>query len=351
MACFLIVLNFDFYIHRDILGWLMTGLESLPFLVLYATVAPFLVTYLVTSRLIGFLHSKKMTAIDFHKPERNLVATPGGLALIAGLVAAESLLFLFTREIGILAILLTTVIASVIGFVDDFHKLGGLAKPALLLTAAIPILALSTYSPHLVFPFFGSTRLTFIYPILILIAIPVTANTINTIDVLNGAVSGFVAIATVPLVLALFLNGKVILALAAIPLIMVCLAFFLFHRFPSRIFPGDSGTLALGAIYGAIAIVGGVEIVAVIAILPAILNSFFFLTSVKGFVEHSKIKVRPTIVLDDGRLMAEKSRKAPVTLVRLIASDGPLGETEIVRIIFALTAFSAFLATLLALLT
>ena len=49
--------------------------------------------------------------------------------------------------------------------------------------------------------------------------------------------------------------------------------------------------------------------------------------------------------------MAEKSRKAPVTLVRLIASDGPLGEREIVRIIFALTTFSAFLATLLALLT
>ncbi|MEE9282954.1 MAG: hypothetical protein V3U49_02630, partial [Nitrososphaerales archaeon] len=70
-----------------------------------------------------------------------------------------------------------------------------------------------------------------------------------------------------------------------------------------------------------------------------------------GFVEHSKIKVRPTIVLDDGRLMAEKSRKAPVTLVRLIASDGPLGEREIVRIIFALTAFSAFLATLVAVLT
>ncbi len=328
----------------------MTGLESLPFLVLYAAVVPFLVTYFVTGRLIRFLHSRKMTVIDFHKPERNLVPTPGGIALIAGLVAAESLLFLATREIGILAILLTTVIASLIGLIDDFHKLGGIAKPVLLLTAAIPILAFSTYSPHLVFPFFGSTRLTLIYPILVLIAIPVTANTINTIDVLNGAVSGFVAIASVPLVLALLLSGKEILALAAISLIMVCVAFFFFHRFPSRIFPGDSGTLGLGAIYGAIAIVGGVEIVAVIAILPAILNSFFFLTSVKGFVEHSKIKVRPTIVLGDGRLMAEKSREAPVTLVRLIALDGPLGEREIVRIIFALTAFSAFLATLLALL-
>ncbi len=47
------------------------------------------------------------------------------------------------------------------------------------------------------------------------------------------------------------------------------LAFYKYHKFPSRIFPGDSGAVMFGATYGAIAIVGQVEVIAAIAILPA----------------------------------------------------------------------------------
>lgn len=286
--------------------------------------------------------------MDYHKPERNLVPHPGGIAILAGLVIPELILFAITQELGILAIALTTLIAGIIGLTDDFRTLGGVIKPLLLIIAALPILILSTYSTILDFPLFGATRLTLIYPILVLIAIPVTTNTINTIDVLNGVVSGFTIIASIPMFIALVIIGKPIIAIAMMPLIFASLAFFIFHRFPSRVFPGDSGTLSLGAMFGAVAIVGGIEVIGMIAILPAILNSFFFLSSARGFVEHRKIKVRPTVVMDDGRLAAEKSREAPVTLVRLIVADGPLGEMKIASSIFKLTAFSAILAIALA---
>jgi UDP-N-acetylglucosamine--dolichyl-phosphate N-acetylglucosaminephosphotransferase len=75
--------------------------------------------------------------------------------------------------------------------------------------------------------------------------------------------------------------------------------------------------------YGAIAIVGGVEVVATIAILPAIINSFLFLTSVKRIVEHREVKARPTILMDDYRLMSSKELGAPVTLLRLVLANGP----------------------------
>ncbi|MGI0092204.1 MAG: UDP-N-acetylglucosamine-1-phosphate transferase, partial [Nitrososphaerales archaeon] len=92
-------------------------------------------------------------------------------------------------------------------------------------------------------------------------------------------------------------------------------------------------------------------VVAVIAILPAIMNSFFFLSSVKRLVEHREIKSQPTLMLPDNTMLASEDRKAPVTLMRLLVSSKAKSEKEIGRDILKLTAFSAFLAILTALMT
>ena len=198
---------------------------------------------------------------------------------------------------------------------------------------------------------FGAAKLSIIYPLLVLISIPVTANTINTIDVLNGVSTGFVIITSIPLLISLILIGDSNMVLVTLIFMSVCLAFFIFHRYPSKVFPGDSGTLTIGAMYGAIAIVGGVELIGVFAILPAILNSFFYLSSMKDFVEHKNIKVRPTRVLSDGTIEAESNDNAPITLVRLIVAGNPSKELSIVNTIFILSIVSAILATVMGLLT
>jgi UDP-N-acetylglucosamine--dolichyl-phosphate N-acetylglucosaminephosphotransferase len=96
--------------------------------------------------------------------------------------------------------------------------------------------------------------------------------------------------------------------------------------------------------YGAVAIAGASEIIGVIALLPAVMNSFLFLASVKRIVEHRQVKARPTVLMDDFRLAASKEKVAPATLVRLIVADGPLGEKEVGYKIFKLAAFTALLA-------
>jgi UDP-GlcNAc:undecaprenyl-phosphate GlcNAc-1-phosphate transferase len=135
------------------------------------------------------------------------------------------------------------------------------------------------------------------------------------------------------------------------PVIASALAFYWFHKFPSKIFPGDSGAMALGAAYGTTAIIGGVEVVAVIAILPAIMNSFFFLSSVKRFVEHREIKSQPTAIGGDYKIVASSDPRAPVTLMRLLVSSKPKTEKEIGNDILILTVFTSFLAILTALMT
>ena len=71
----------------------------------------------------------------------------------------------------------------------------------------------------------------------------------------------------------------------------------------------------------------------------------------KDFVEHKNIKIRPTRVLPDGTIEAEKNNNAPITLVRLIVADNPSKELPIVNTIFILTIVSATLATIMGILT
>ena len=315
-----------------------------------AFIFPFIVIIILTPLLIKTLSKRGNLVHDYHKPNKPLVPAPGGPAIFISLILGESIVYLLTGANGALALILVTTIAGVIGILDDVYTLSGVLKPTLLIIASFPILILGTYDFHMEFPLFGEVRLSIIYPILVLLAIPVTANTVNTIDVLNGAVSGFITISSIPLILALAFKGSIDTLLMALPLLSVALGFFIFHRFPSKIFPGDSGSLSLGAIYGAIAIVGGIEVIGIVALLPAILNSFFFLSSVKRLVEGRTIKLRPTNVLSENRLEASRNGSAPITLVRLILADGPLVEKEVVQNILKLSAFSSFLAIITAIL-
>jgi UDP-N-acetylglucosamine--dolichyl-phosphate N-acetylglucosaminephosphotransferase len=102
-----------------------------------------------------------------------------------------------------------------------------------------------------------------------------------------------------------------------------------------------------GATYGTIAIVGGVEVIAAIAILPAIINSFLFLSSVKKIVEHREIK-NPTSHTDDFKLKSTDDNHAPITLVRLLVAKKPLSEKHICNEILKLATFSGILAIITA---
>jgi UDP-N-acetylglucosamine--dolichyl-phosphate N-acetylglucosaminephosphotransferase len=235
------------------------------------------------------------------------------------------------------------VIAFIIGLIDDRKVMPGWFKPVALITSAIPLIVLGAHGTHLNLVF-GNAFIPLLYIPLILTILPIVGNTINSIDVLNGVASGFIIIAMVPLLVSVVIFGSNEVFIAALPLLFGTIAFYKYHKFPSKIFLGDSGTLLMGSMYGAIAIAGNSEIIGVIALLPAVMNSFLFLDSIKKIVEHRQVKDRPTVLMDDFRLMASKEKNAPATLVRLILAEGPLSEKSISYQIFKLTIFTALLA-------
>lgn len=310
----------------------------------------FLVVYVMTPPLIRFLEGRGMVVPDINKKGNITVARPAGPVIIGGILASEFVVYLFFSDVSILAIMATTSIAFIAGLIDDLKTMGGWFKPVTLALAAAPIILLGTYDTSLGFPFFGDVQIPVLYLGVIVIMISVTGNTINSIDVVNGAASGFMVITGLALSGSLFLtellSGGVdyVIAVASLPLVFVSLALYRYHRIPSRIFPGDSGAVTFGCMYGVIAITGGVEVIAAIALLPAVANSFFFLSSTKRIVEHRDIRSKPVTHTEDMKLKATRSKSAPVTLVRLIVASTPLSEGDVARAILRLAAFSSGLA-------
>ena len=313
--------------------------------------AAFLAVYICTPTLIRYLQARNLTVRDVNKPGNVMVVRPGGPSIMAGIMISEIILYVFLQSVEILAVICTSILAFLVGYVDDRKIMGRWFKPVALAAASMPILLLGAYDPVLAFPPFGAIHIPALYIGVVIFMIIVTGNTINSIDVLNGVASGFMVIAGFSLSASLLILQNYEMALVSLPIGFVSLAFYKYHKAPSRIFPGDSGVLVLGAMYGTVAITGQVEVIAAIALLPAILNSFFFLSSVKRIVEHRQIRIKPVEHTGDMKLKASSDARAPVTLVRLILARGPLSEKQVAKTILRLAAFSGMLAIITALMT
>ena len=311
-------------------------------------VAAFFIVYFSTPFLIRSLQRKNSCVQDVNKKDKPMIPRPGGPSIIIGILVSEAILYSFLQLNEILAIMITTFLAFLIGYVDDKKVMSGWFKPVALAIAATPIIFLGAYDSNLAFPLFGEVAIPVLYVAIVIFMITITGNTINSIDVLNGVASGFMVIASFSLSIALFVIQNYEIAIVSLPLGFVALAFYKYHKIPSKIFPGDSGALALGAMYGAIAIVGQIEIVAAVALLPAVINSFLFLSSMKRIVEHREIKGKPVEQTEDLKLRATKDQDAPITLVRLILASGPLSEKQIAFQIFKLAIFSGILSIITA---
>jgi UDP-N-acetylmuramyl pentapeptide phosphotransferase/UDP-N-acetylglucosamine-1-phosphate transferase len=314
-------------------------------------------------KYLELLRSRGRLATDVHKPELTKVPTPAGPLMIVAIVVGEAAIYLVNHSTIPLVAIEVTLVAGLIGLYDDLRGLGGIVKPALLTLAAVPLLVEeqvhhSLYTAVLNFPVFGATGTHFIiFAILIVAAMPVSANAFNMLDAFNGEISGFTIIVSVALAVGIVMAGVAsssfdyIRLAAVMPLAATAACFYYYNRFPARAFDGDSGSLTFGALYAALAIMGGVEVAALVALVPAVLNSYYILYSMRGFVEHKQMELRPTYLGDDGKLHATEKPKAPTTLVRMIVLGSPMGEREIVQGVLTLTVFACALSILTSALT
>jgi len=308
------------------------------------------ITYMTMPFLIRYLKKKGITGIDIHKPNKPEIPEMGGLAILTGIISTQFLLLFILGEYTyeFLAFISVTFLAGCIGIYDDLKGLGPKKKPFLLTILAMctvfPLLLFGVVTPRPLLPIIGKTRLTIIYWIVLPIAIAVPANAVNMLDVFNGSMAITCIIVSLALLICAILLDSPIGIIFCLSLLGTLFAFLRFNKFPAKVFSGNVGSLTVGAAIGAIAVIGRLEIAAIIALMPHIMNAFHILTSMGGLKEGKALLKRPIKILPDGKLAANPDKDAPLTLTRLILARGSLTEVEIVKIFAVLSLFAAILA-------
>jgi len=337
------------------LNW---GVLEILFLVIVFLVG-FLSTYFLLPYIIKIMKKRNYVGYDIHKNSRPEVAESGGLGIVLGFTIATILLMIFFIDFfnELLIFLLTVLSAALIGFVDDRIKLKSLFKILLsIFSGAIIFIAnffniVEISSPTI--PILDQTRLTFIYPFLVPVLVAIFGNTVNMLEGYNGEGSGTCLIAVCSIFVCGLIWNSAQGVIFAIPVIAVLIPFFLKNKFPAKIFPGDIGTLSMGAMIACIMLFGSLEVATFCALLIHIFNSFYVIYSVKGFLESDKIREGKDdiILLENDTIKASDQKDAALTLPRLILARGPLSEPELVKNFFMISIICGEFAILSVLFT
>ena len=271
--------------------------------VLTAVIA-FAVAMLVTAFMIPVLKKKQFGQfIREDGPQAHLskagTPTMGGVAIVAGVTAALLLSTFLTGRFGAgkLVILLSMFAFGAIGFIDDFNKIAkkqneGLTPKQKLLLQLLFGLALAVFmmlreGTMVLIPFvkvyvnFG----IFYIPFVVFIEIAM-ANAVNLTDGLDGlAASTSAIVAATFAVIGMFIvpGGNEPMAAAGQAIFGAAWGFLIYNHYPARIFMGDTGSMALGGVLSATAIVGHMEWLLPIAGLIFVIEALSVIIQVTYF--------------------------------------------------------------------
>ena len=248
----------------------------------YALVAviAFAVSMLVTAKMIPVLRHRQFGQfIREDGPQAHLskagTPTMGGIAIAAGVTVALLASSLITGSFGAdkLAILLSMFAFGLIGFIDDYNKIakkqneGLTPKQKLVLQvlfgAALAVFMMLREGTSVLIPFFKvNVDFGWLYVPFIIFVEVAMANSVNLTDGLDGlAASTSAIVAACFAVIGMFIipGGNEPMAAAAQAVFGAALGFLVYNHYPARIFMGDTGSMALGGVLSATAIVGHVE--------------------------------------------------------------------------------------------
>jgi UDP-GlcNAc:undecaprenyl-phosphate GlcNAc-1-phosphate transferase len=245
-------------------------------LYLISFVSAVLLSFVLTRMVRNLANRKGWVALP--ASERHIHSQPmprlGGVAIYTAFSAVAILLLVFSSrfqfDIGItpqmlLSILLTGTMIFLLGLYDDVRPLPPFIK-ILVQSLAATILY---YQGSGIFqvPFFGGEPHSpwLALPITIFWVLLIT-NAFNLIDGLDGLAAGSALFSTVTVFVVGVINSNLMVALLTVTLAGAILGFLRFNFNPATIFLGDSGSLFIGFILSACALVGSQKTPTVVAV-------------------------------------------------------------------------------------
>lgn len=328
--------------------------------IVVAIFASAITTLILVPRIMKKMRERGFVGIDWNKKDKVEIPELGGIAVLFGFSIGISIATGIWKLFGpgfsataILAAIGVLFIAGMIGIIDNISNIPQRVKAIILAFAALPLIIAGIGSTVIDLPFgieisfAGTEELKLIFWIIIVpIAITGAANAMNMSAGYNGLESGQIAIISISLlVIVLMLNGSIEAGLIFAALFGAAVGLNYYNGYPAATFVGDVGTLSMGAVIGAGAIIGAVEFASVIAIAPAFFEGFS--TVYYSFIKKidRKAACATPIIDEEGKLHAPKGAEK-YTLGYWILSKKPMTEKNLVRTMLSLYAISGLLAIL-----
>jgi len=288
-----------------------------------ALMTSLLISFLLGPWLIEALRARqgKGQPIREDGPASHLITkvgtpTMGGLLILLASIGA-TLLWGDLQNMFLWIVVLTTLGFGIIGFADDYLKLRGGSSAGvpgrvkLLLEGMVTLVTIYCLSSVLPEPLSTSYAIPFVKDFLLPLGLPLfmvagllvivgSSNAVNLTDGLDGLAIVPAMIAAVSFGIISYLVGNVVfsdylqihyvpgtgeLAVFCAALIGAGLGFLWFNAPPAAVFMGDTGSLALGAAFGTIAVATKHELVL------AIIGGLFVLEAVSVIVQVASFKL------------------------------------------------------------
>jgi len=276
-------------------------------------------------KIVKLLQRKQIgEEIRIEGPESHQVKkgtpTMGGLIIVMS-ITIGTLLWANITNMYLLLALAATLVMALIGFIDDYLKAIKKMKKGLVgrykligqITLGLIIGSIIVWNPYFAgihtntsIPFFKNLEFDFGYFYIPIIVFVITAasNSVNLTDGLDGLAAGlssvtFIVLAGIAYVTSnvnfsnylniIYLPGAEELVIFSMAVFGASTAFLWYNAYPAQVFMGDTGSLALGAAMGTVAVllkkellllfIGGVFIAETLSVI--IQTSYFKYTRKK----------------------------------------------------------------------
>ena len=256
---------------------------------------PYLVA-LGLSLVISWILTPAVKKLAFHlgavdrpnarKVHHRIMPRMGGLAIFIGfMTAALTTLELTTDVIGIL---LGGAAIAAVGMVDDMIQLSAKVKLVGQIVAALIPVLFGVRIEWLNNPWGGYFYLDYLSVPFTVFWIVSLTNVVNLIDGLDGLAAGVSAIASVTVIMVALQQGMYPVAIMTASLAGAIIGFIRYNFNPATIFMGDTGSMALGGVLSAGALLMKLEFLLAIAGLIYVIEALSVVIQVTYYKKTKK---------------------------------------------------------------
>lgn len=274
--------------------------------VLGAAIA-FLVTLSLGSKFIEFLQTKKFGQfVREEGPQTHLIKagtpTMGGVVMLTGLLAA--LVVVARPNWATVAMLIIVSVVAGIGLYDDWQKISKkrseglsvrykfLLQIAAVVVADVLALRYVGMTQEVVVPGFDHNLVLGpgligigLFSIFSLLVIAGTTNAVNLTDGLDGLAAGAGSISLLAYTGIAFMERQYDVAVICGAMVGAIVGFLWYNAHPAQVFMGDTGSLAIGGVLSAAAILTKTEL-----ILP-IVGGLFVIEALSVIIQYTFFKL------------------------------------------------------------